>query len=535
MWTDLDSRAVDTVRVLAADAVQKVGNGHPGTAMSLAPAAYLLFQRFLAHDPADPDWLGRDRFVLSCGHSSLTLYLQLFLSGYGLELSDLEAFRTWGSLTPGHPERHHTRGVETTTGPLGQGLSTAVGMAMGQRYERGLLDPDAAPGTSPFDHHVWVICSDGDLEEGITSEASSLAGTQRLGNLTVVWDDNKISIEDDTAVAFSEDVRARYAAYGWHVQSVDVLPDGSVDVLSLATALEAARAETDAPVLHPARVGHRLARPPPAQHLQGPRLGARCRRGRGDEGDPRLRPGPELRRGRRRARPHPRGEGARCVLARSLGQGLRRVARGQHRPRGPARSARRRDAPGGLRPAGVPRGQGRGDPQGQRRGHPGDRLLCCPSSSAAAPTSPRATTRPSRAAVRSCPRARSCPPPRRSATSSPPTGGSCTSASASTPWAPRSTACRCRASCALRRHLPGLQRLHARRRAHRRGDADGRHVRLDPRLHRPRRGRPDPPAGRAPLGAARDPGPRRRPPADANETSACGARSCAVAGPPASR
>jgi transketolase len=246
-WSALDARAVDTARVLAADAVQKVGNGHPGTAMSLAPAAYLLFQRFLTQDPSDPDWLGRDRFVLSCGHTSLTLYIQLFLSGYGLELADLQSFRTWGSLTPGHPERHHTRGVETTTGPLGQGLSTAVGMAMGQRYERGLLDPDAAPGTSPFDHHVWVIASDGDLEEGITSEASSLAGTQRLGNLTVVWDDNKISIEDDTAIAFGEDVRARYAAYGWHVQSVDALPDGSVDVLALGAALEAARAETGRP------------------------------------------------------------------------------------------------------------------------------------------------------------------------------------------------------------------------------------------------------------------------------------------------
>ena len=246
-WTALDERAVDTARVLAADAVQRVGNGHPGTAMSLAPAAYLLFQRFLRHDPADPDWLGRDRFVLSCGHSSLTLYIQLFLSGYGLELADLESFRTWGSLTPGHPERHHTKGVETTTGPLGQGLATAVGMAMGARYERGLLDPDAAPGTSPFDHRVWVIASDGDLEEGITSEASSLAGTQRLGNLTVIWDDNKISIEDDTAIAFGEDVRARYAAYGWHVQSVDVRPDGRVDVLALAAALDAARAETGRP------------------------------------------------------------------------------------------------------------------------------------------------------------------------------------------------------------------------------------------------------------------------------------------------
>jgi transketolase len=246
-WTDLDRRAVDTVRVLAADSVQKVGNGHPGTAMSLAPVAYLLFQRYLRHDPADPSWLGRDRFVLSPGHSSLTLYIQLFLSGYGLELSDLQSFRTWGSLTPGHPEHGHTAGVETTTGPLGQGLATAVGMAMGARYERGLLDPGAEAGTSPFDHRVWVIASDGDLEEGVTSEASSLAGTQRLGNLNVVWDDNRISIEDDTAVAFSEDVVARYAAYGWHVQSVDVLPDGDVDVAGLAAALDAARAETDRP------------------------------------------------------------------------------------------------------------------------------------------------------------------------------------------------------------------------------------------------------------------------------------------------
>ncbi len=246
-WSDLDRRAVDTVRVLAADAVQKVGNGHPGTAMSLAPAAYLLFQRYLRHDPADATWLGRDRFVLSCGHSSLTLYIQLYLSGYGLELSDLEAFRTWGSLTPGHPEVHHTVGVETTTGPLGQGLAVAVGMAMGSRYERGLLDPDTAPGQSPFDHHVYVIASDGDIEEGITSEASSLAGTQRLGNLTLVYDRNHISIEDDTAIALSEDTTARYAAYGWHVQKVPLGRDGAVDVLALAAALDAARAETERP------------------------------------------------------------------------------------------------------------------------------------------------------------------------------------------------------------------------------------------------------------------------------------------------
>ncbi len=246
-WSDIDTRAVDTVRVLAMDAVQKVGNGHPGTAMSLAPAAYLLFQRFLRHDPADPQWLGRDRFVLSCGHSSLTLYLQLYLSGYGLSLEDLESFRTWGSLTPGHPEHGHTIGVETTTGPLGQGLATAVGMAMGARYERGLLDPHAAAGASVFDHHVWVFVSDGDLEEGITSEASSLAGTQKLGNLTVIWDDNRISIEDDTAIAFTEDVVARYAAYGWHTLEVGLGQDGSVDVPGLAAAMEAARSETERP------------------------------------------------------------------------------------------------------------------------------------------------------------------------------------------------------------------------------------------------------------------------------------------------
>jgi transketolase len=249
-WTDLDRRAVDTLRVLAADAVQKVGNGHPGTAMSLAPAAYLLFQRFLRHDPADPRWPGRDRFVLSAGHSSLTLYLQLFASGYPLTLDDIKALRTWGSKTPGHPEYMHTEGVEITTGPLGQGLASAVGMAMAARRERGLFDPDAAPGRSPFDHTIWVIASDGDLMEGVTSEASSLAGHQELGNLVVLYDDNHISIEDDTDVSFSEDVLARYAAYGWHTQRVDWTNGGTgytEDVGALAAALEAARAETGRP------------------------------------------------------------------------------------------------------------------------------------------------------------------------------------------------------------------------------------------------------------------------------------------------
>ncbi|KAA0023560.1 transketolase [Antrihabitans cavernicola] len=242
-WTDLDTRAVDTVRVLAADAVQKVGNGHPGTAMSLAPLAYTLFQRQMRHDPDDPTWLGRDRFVLSCGHSSLTLYLQLYLGGFGLELADIEALRTWDSKTPGHPEFRHTKAVEITTGPLGQGLASAVGMAMASRRERGLFDPDAAEGTSPFDHFIYVIASDGDIEEGITSEASSLAGTQELGNLILFYDDNKISIEHDTTIALSEDTAKRYEAYGWHVQVVE----GGENVVGIEEAIAAAKAVTDKP------------------------------------------------------------------------------------------------------------------------------------------------------------------------------------------------------------------------------------------------------------------------------------------------
>jgi transketolase len=244
-WTDLDRRAVDTIRVLAAEAVQKTGNGHPGTAMSLAPLAYSLFQRVMRNDPTDPNWIGRDRFVLSCGHSSLTLYLQLFLAGYGLELSDIKQLRTWGSKTPGHPEHGHTAGVEITTGPLGQGLASAVGMAMAARRERGLFDPEAPAGTSPFDHQIYVIASDGDIEEGVTSEASSIAGRQQLGNLTVVYDDNQISIEDDTTIALSEDTAARYAAYGWHVQHVE----GGENVTGILDALAAAKDETARPSL----------------------------------------------------------------------------------------------------------------------------------------------------------------------------------------------------------------------------------------------------------------------------------------------
>ncbi|WEK14217.1 MAG: transketolase [Candidatus Microbacterium phytovorans] len=251
LWDEIDRRAVDTARVLAADAVEKVGNGHPGTAMSLAPAAYLLYQRVLRHDPTDVDWLGRDRFILSAGHSSLTQYVQLYLGGFGLELDDLKALRTWGSLTPGHPEYGHTKGVEITTGPLGQGLASAVGFAYAARYERGLFDPEAAAGESPFDHFVYVIAGDGDLQEGVTSEAGSLAGHQQLGNLIAIYDSNQISIEDDTNVAFTEDVQKRYEAYGWHVQTVDWKRSGEYveDVAELHSAIEAAQGVTDKPSL----------------------------------------------------------------------------------------------------------------------------------------------------------------------------------------------------------------------------------------------------------------------------------------------
>src|SRR5881394_1468489 len=250
-WSERDKLAVDVIRGLAMDAVEAAGSGHPGTAMSLAPAAYLLFQRYLRHDPTAPNWLGRDRFVLSAGHSSLTLYIQLYLSGYGLELDDLKALRTWGSLTPGHPEHGHTAGVETTTGPLGQGIGNAVGFAMAARRERGLFDPEPATGQSLFDHDVYVMCSDGDIEEGISHEVSALAGHQKLGNLTVIYDDNEISIEDDTQIAKSEDVAARYEAYGWHVQKVDWTAGGEYgeDPEALYRALVAAREETGRPSL----------------------------------------------------------------------------------------------------------------------------------------------------------------------------------------------------------------------------------------------------------------------------------------------
>ena len=250
-WTDLDSKAVDTARVLAADAVEKVGNGHPGTAISLAPVAYLLFNKVMRHDPSDDKWLGRDRFILSVGHSSLTIYNQLYLHGYGLELDDLKALRTWGSATPGHPEFGHTKGVEITTGPLGQGLASATGFAYAARFERGLFDPKAAEGQSPFDHFVYVIAGDGDMQEGVTAEAASLAGHQKLGNLVVIYDSNQISIEDDTNIAFTEDLSKRYESYGWHTQVVDWKKTGDYveDIAELYAAIEKAKSVTDKPSL----------------------------------------------------------------------------------------------------------------------------------------------------------------------------------------------------------------------------------------------------------------------------------------------
>ncbi|MGN7200567.1 transketolase [Arthrobacter sp. SAFR-044] len=277
-WTSLDQKAVDTIRILAADAVEKVGNGHPGTAMSLAPAAYLLFQKLMRHDPRDPQWLGRDRFILSPGHTSLTLYIQLFLSGYGLELKDLEALRTWGSLTPGHPEYKHTAGVEITTGPLGQGLASSVGFAYSQRRQRGLFDADAPAGESPFDHTIWVIASDGDLQEGVTAEASSLAGHQELGNLVVIYDENHISIEDDTDISFTEDVLKRYEAYGWHTQRVDWTRTGEYkeDVQELYSALLAAKAETSKPSIISLRtiIGYPAPKKQNTGKIHGSALGA---------------------------------------------------------------------------------------------------------------------------------------------------------------------------------------------------------------------------------------------------------------------
>ena len=395
-WTAADERAVDLIRVLAMDAVQKAGSGHPGTAMSLAPAAYLLFQRLLRHDPADPQWPGRDRFVLSCGHSSLTLYIQLYLSGYGLTLDDLKALRTWGSITPGHPEHGHTPGVETTTGPLGQGLGNAVGMAMASRRERGLFDPDAAPGTSPFDHFIYCFVSDGDIEEGISHEASSLAGHHRLGNLIVLYDDNQISIEDNTNIAKSEDVCARYEAYGWHVQKVDWrTADGyHEDVPALYQAFLNAKEHTEAPSF--IALSTIIGWPAPNKQNTGAAHGSALgvARGEGDQGDPALRPRGGLPGRGRGAEPRPPGRGAREEAARRMGRAVRRLgerqpgAQGAVRPAGRAAPAGRMDGEAPLVPG---RRQGHGHPQGVRRRSSPRSARRCPSCGAVRPTWPRAT------------------------------------------------------------------------------------------------------------------------------------------------
>ena len=485
------------------DAVQKAGSGHPGTAMSLAPAAYVLFQRVLRHDPADADWIGRDRFVLSCGHSSLTLYIQLYLSGYGLTLGDLEQLRTWGSRTPGHPERHHTPGIEVTTGPLGQGLANAVGMAMAARRVRGLMDPDAPAGTSPFDHHVYVFASDGDIEEGITHEASALAGHQKLGNLIVLYDDNDISIEDDTAIAKSEDVCARYEAYGWHVQRVSFRQAGGYheDVQALHRALLAARDHTQAPSF--IALSTIIGWPAPNKQNTGAAHGSALGADEVAATKKILHFDPAVSfpveqdvvdhardvadRGKRAhaqwdeqfarwAAAQPERKAlldrlSRARAARRVGlcaAGLRARREGRGHPQGVRCGAER------ARP-GAPRALGRvGRPRREQRHHDGGRAVVHP---AGAPDQdvPRQHLRP-HAALRH-PRAHDGRGPERDR--------------------------RRRPDPAVRRHVPGVQRLHARG-----GPAGGAvqapvDLHLDARLHRPRRRRPDPPAGRAPVGAAR--------------------------------
>ena len=495
-WSDVDTRAVDTARVLAADAVQKVGNGHPGTAMSLAPLAYTLFQQVMRHDPADPHWVGRDRFVLSCGHSSLTLYIQLYLAGFGLELKDLQALRTWGSLTPGHPEYHHTKGVEITTGPLGQGLASAVGMAMAARRERGLFDPDAAPGESIFDHFIYVVCSDGDLEEGVTSEASSIAGRQELGNLIVFYDHNEISIEDDTNIAFDEDVPKRYEAYGWHVQTVE----GGENVVGILEAIEKAKAVTDKPSFIQLRtiIGY------PAPNLQntgkahGAALGdaeiAAVKKILGFDPDQSFQVDDVVIKHTRQALD--RGEAAKAAWQ----PGFDEWAAANPERKALFDRITARELPDGwtdalpswpVDPKGVATRAASGkvlsalaDELPELWGGSADLAESNNTTMAGADSFgpvvgedqglERPALRPD-PALRD-PRARDGLDPDRDrhARPDPP----------------------------VRRHVPDVLRLHARRGPVGRGDGRPGHLRLDPRLDRPRRGRPDPPAGRAPGRAA---------------------------------
>ena len=452
-WSDLDVRAVDTVRVLAADAVQKTGNGHPGTAMSLAPVAYLLYQNVMTHDPSDPAWLGRDRFVLSCGHSSLTQYIQLYLSGYGLELKDLEALRTWGSLTPGHPEVHHTTGVEITTGPLGSGLASAVGMAFAQRRQREMFDAGAKPGESVFDHHIYVLASDGDIMEGVTHEASALAAHQELGNLTLIYDQNHISIEDDTNISFSEDVAKRYEAYGWDVHTVDwrrntADDEGGYryveDVDELLAAIEAGKKVSNKPTLVVLKTI--IAWPAPTKQNTGKSHGSAL-------GDDEVNatheilglPAEAVPRRACGALARAQGRRPRQGRAQGVGQAVCGVAQGQRRQDRAPRPARRRQGP-------VRAGQGAADVPDRhstracRPGPPPARCstrwpTSCRSCGAVPPTSPSPTTRRWPASRRSSPRA-SRPTSGRAA----PVGAPSTSGSASSGWAASSTASRSKVS-----------------------------------------------------------------------------------------
>ena len=424
-WNDLDARAVETGRLLAADAVEKVGNGHPGTAMSLSPVAYLLHQKVMQHDPSDPTWVGRDRFILSAGHSSLTQYVQLYLGGYGLELDDLKALRTWGSKTPGHPEFGHTDGVEITTGPLGQGLASAVGFAYAARFERGLLDPETPAGESVFDHHVYVIAGDGDIQEGVTSEAGSLAGHQQLGNLIAIYDSNQISIEDDTDIAFTEDVAARYRAYGWQVIEVDWKKSGAYveDVHELFAAIEAAKAETAKPSLIVLKTI--IGWPAPTKQntgkIHGSALGA-----------------DELAATKAAMGFDPN---ATFVVDDEVITHTRQaVERGRERR---AAWQQRFDAWAAANPEHKALFDRMQAARASRRAPPAARSSTrsrptSPSSGAAPPTSPSRTSRQSTTADPSCPRAA-----RRRNGARTPTAESCTSAFASTPWARSSTASPC--------------------------------------------------------------------------------------------
>ncbi len=483
-WDEIDRRAVDTARILAADAVEKVGNGHPGTAMSLAPAAYLLYQRVLRHDPNDVDWLGRDRFILSAGHSSLTQYVELYLGGFGLELDDLKALRTWGSLTPGHPEYGHTKGVEITTGPLGQGLASAVGFAYAARYERGLFDPEAAAGTSPFDHFVYVIAGDGDLQEGVTSEASSLAGHQQLGNLIAIYDSNQISIEDDTNVAFTEDVAKRYESYGWQVQVVDWKKTGEYveDVAELHAAIEAAKGETAKPSLIILKTI--IGWPSPGKHnsgkIHGSALGAEelaaTKKVLGFDPEQSFVVADDV-------IAHTRGLAARAAEARAAWQeSFDAWAAANPEKKALLDRLEAHQLPDDITSALPVFEAGKEVSTRAASGRSSTPSpLSSPSCGAVRPTSQSRTSRRSRARPSFIPRSG-----RPTSGRAPPTAGCCTSASASTPWARSSTASCCTDPPARSAAPSSSSALHAPARPSRRAHERAEHLRLDARLGRPR-------------------------------------------------